>query len=129
MNNLFLYIISVFFLFFQSPRKVYICSNGDISTLIFDEKVKNVNLNIDHSLINDEKLREGVKLYLASFFVFNKAQLESYFKNEFKMTSNKFGRIHKKIISKVIYYLEHEDHGNLPRIYNLELISCLILMN
>lgn len=112
-------ISSVIALFFQVPKQVYICKKDNISSILYDEK-KGVNIYIDNKLVKDKKLQQGIKLYIASFFVSNKEKLVEDFTILYKQSPAAFGRQHKEAISNVIYYLEHIDHGNLPLVYGRE---------
>lgn len=105
-------ISSILFLF-QGKKIVYI-QGKENSTFVFNERRGTVNLYIDPSLIKDKKINEGVKLYLASFFVSNKSALKRRFIEDQHLSFETFVKQNKKDISNVIYYLEHIDHGNLP---------------
>lgn len=73
-----------------------------------------MNLYIDPTIIQDNKLRNGIKLYIASFFVHNKEALKRKVLKDHRVTIDAFALKNRKKISEVIYYLEHVDHGNLP---------------
>lgn len=116
MKILFLVITFIFSLH-QEFKKVYILMDKDDTSIIYNEDLKKVNLYIDQTLIPDEKLQMGIKLYIASFYVNNRNNLSADFIKMFKCSLSDFGRMHRKPISEVIYYLEHENHGNLPVVY------------
>ncbi|MBB2950911.1 MULTISPECIES: hypothetical protein [unclassified Sphingobacterium] len=112
-----LFIVTLFISLHQEFKKVYILMDKDDTSIIYNEDLKKVNLYIDHTLIPDEKLQMGIKLYIASFYVNNRNNLSADFIKIFQCSISDFGRMNRKPISKVIYYLEHENHGNLPFVY------------
>lgn len=112
-------ISSVIVLYFQTPRLVYVCKKNAASSIFYDEKNKATNVYIDNKVVKG-KLKQGIELYIAYFFVENKDKLAEDFISKYKQSPRAFGCQHKMIISKVIYYLEHKNHGNLPLIYGRE---------
>lgn len=107
-------ISSIVFLFFSQGRKMVYIQGNEYANLVFDEKKGLVNLYIDSTIIQDTKLSNGIKLYVASFFVHNKEALKRKFLRDHRVTIDAFALKNKKNICEVIYYLEHVDHGNLP---------------
>lgn len=108
-------------LLWQNQKEVYLLKDADGHIGIEYNKIdKDVNIIISDKLIKDNSDRKAIKMYIASFFIKDNGDIEQDFRRLFKISMSEFAKNHQRDICKVIYYLEHIDHGNLPEIYGLE---------
>lgn len=108
-------------LLWQNQKEVYLLKDADGHIGIEYNKIdKDVNIIISDKLIKDNSDRKAIKMYIASFFIKDNGDIEQDFRRLFKISMSEFAKNHQRDICKVIYYLEHIDHGNLPDIYGLE---------
>jgi hypothetical protein len=112
---------------FVGHKLVYIEATKENDGIVYTSGTRHVNLFIDAKLVPDARLRDGIKLYLAYYLIRNKSKVTADFKRAYKTSIAKFGCQHKRQISTVIYYLEHEDHGNLPVIYKHDAYDLLAI--
>jgi len=114
-------ISSFLILLWQNQKEVYLLKDADGHIGIEYNKIdKDVNIIISDKLIKDNSDRKAIKMYIASFFIKDNGDIEQDFRRLFKISMSEFAKNHQRDICKVIYYLEHIDHGNLPEIYGLE---------
>lgn len=115
-------ISSFLILLWQIQKKeVYVLKDAEGNVGIEYNKIdKDVNIVISDRLIKNNSDKKAIKMYLASFFIKDNGDLEQDFRRLFKISMSEFAKNHQRDICKVIYYLEHIDHGNLPEIYGLE---------
>lgn len=108
-------------LLWQNQKEVYLLKDADGQIGIEYNKIdKDVNIIISDRLIRDNLDKKAIKMYLASFFIPDKGDIHRDFKKLFNISMSDFAKNHRREICRVIYYLEHIDHGNLPVIYGLE---------
>lgn len=115
-------ITSFLILLWQNQKKeVYILKDAEGNVGIeYNKTNKDVNIIISDELVRNNSDRRAIKMYLASFFIIDNDDLKRDFRKLFNISMSSFAKNNKKQICKVIYYLEHIDHGNLPDIYGLE---------
>lgn len=114
-------ISSFLILIWQNQKEVYLLKDADGQIGIEYNKIdKDVNIIISDRLIRDNLDKKAIKMYLASFFIRDKGDIQRDFKKLFNISMSDFAKNHRREICRVIYYLEHVDHGNLPGIYGLE---------
>ncbi|RKO72106.1 hypothetical protein D7322_08400 [Sphingobacterium puteale] len=115
-------ISSFLILLWQNQKKeVYILKDAEGNVGIeYNKTNKDVNIIISDELVRNNSDRRAIKMYLASFFFIDNDDLKRDFRKLFNISMSGFAKNNKKQICKVIYYLEHIDHGNLPDIYGLE---------
>lgn len=102
-------------------KEVYVLKDAEGNVGIEYNKIdKDVNIVISDRLIKNNPDKKAIKMYLASFFITDNGDIEQDFRTLFKIPMSEFAKNHQRDICKVIYYLEHIDHGNLPEIYGLE---------
>ncbi|WP_367331285.1 hypothetical protein [Sphingobacterium multivorum] len=115
-------ISSFLILLWQNQKKeVYVIKDAEGNVGIeYNEIDKDVNIIISDELVRNNAEKRAIKMYLGSFFVTDNDNLKRDFRKLFNISMSDFAKNHKRKICKVIYYLEHIDHGNLPEIYGLE---------
>ncbi|MFD2904382.1 hypothetical protein [Sphingobacterium anhuiense] len=119
-------ISSFLVLLWQNQKEVYLLKDADGQIGIEYNKIdKDVNIIISDRLIRDNLDKKAIKMYLASFFIPDKGDIQRDFKKLFNISMSDFAKNQRQEICRVIYYLEHEDHGNLPLIYNHEAYKLL----
>lgn len=117
--------ISIFWVAFTPPKKVYIEPVNNSYVVRYNAGNHSVNLFIDEKLIPSMQLRQAIKMYLAYYLLRDHKKLEADFSGRYKCGIKSFGNQHRKDISCVIYYLEHEEHGNLPHYYGMDAYDLL----
>jgi len=114
-------ISSILILLWQNQKEVYLLKDADGQIGIEYNKIdKDVNIIISDRLIRNNSDKKAIKMYLASFFITDKDDIQRDFKKLFKISMSDFAKNHRREICRVIYYLEHIDHGNLLVIDGLE---------
>ncbi len=113
----------------HKERKVSVITTEGVSAIVFDNSSGSVNIHIDTSVVRDAHVRECIKLYVAFFFVNNKELLLARFSAVYGLTLQVFAKRHGREICEVIYYLEHEEHGNLPIIYGRDAYRLLDIVD
>ncbi|WP_121196380.1 hypothetical protein [Mucilaginibacter gracilis] len=117
--------VSFFLVAYTPPKKVYIEPVNDSYVVGYNAANQSVNLFIDAKLIPSIQLRQAIKMYVAYYLLRDHRKLEADFSSKYKSGIKSFGKQHRKDISCVIYYLEHEEHGDLPHYYGMDAYDLL----